>query len=224
MAEISLAEYARIRDLSRNAIVRAIENGRLANSVRIEKRKGVRDKIWITDIALANREWEMNTSAKHKPKSLGEDAIALAATLTPQPARPAAKKSSSSRPPTVDTSTWINPNAGPDLEDPNAIDPATGVLRTNVSRARREYFDAVHAQAKAEQLSGTLINREEVTRSAFNVAREVRDALFLIKDRLADELATMTDPNAVSAYLDTEFRNALTKLAGEIVLERPDVG
>lgn len=216
MAEISLAEYARIRDLSRNAVVRAIENGRLKNSIRIEKRKGVRDKIWVTDIALANREWEMNTSAKHKPKMLGDDAITLAATapnLSVRVVGAPARKTVPTEP--IDPSTF---------DDPNQIDPSTGVPRVMVSRARKEHFDAVHAQAKAELLAGTQVNREEVTRAAFNVAREVRDALFLIKDRLADELATMNDPNAISAYLDTEFRNALTKLAGEIVLERPDVG
>lgn len=221
MAEISLAEYARIRDLSRNAVVRAIENGRLKNSIRVEQRKGTRDKIWITDIALANREWEMNTSAKHKPKTLGDDAITLAA-ATPTPTGKApARKAGTSKPQAFAPTEPIDPST---FDDPNQIDPSTGVPRVMVSRARKEHFDAVHAQAKAELLAGTQVNREEVTRAAFNVAREVRDALFLIKDRLADELATMNDPNQISTYLDTEFRNALTKLAGEIVLERPDVG
>lgn len=234
MAEISLTDYAKIRGISRNAIMRAVETGRLKASIKTVQRPGVRDKIVITDVALANREWELNTSAKHKPKSLGDDLMAQAtaylgddasaikivlpkeqATPNPRAARAVAQNTPSSRPPPIDPDTF---------DDPNQIDPSTGVPKVAVSRARKEHFDAVHAQAKAELLAGTQVNREEVTRTAFNVAREVRDALFLIKDRLADELATMTDPNQISAYLDTEFRNALTKLAGEIVLERPVVG
>lgn len=230
MAEISLTDYAKIRGISRNAIMRAVETGRLKGSIRTVQRPGVRDKIVITDVALANREWELNTSAKHKPKSLGEDLMVQAtaylgddapaikiilpneqAALKPRATRAAAQKTPMSRPPQTDPDTF---------DDPSQIDPATGVPRVMVSRARKEHFDAVHAQAKAELLAGTQVNREEVTRAAFNVAREVRDALFLIKDRLADELATMNDPNKISAYLDTEFRNALSKLAGEIVLER----
>lgn len=229
MAEISLTDYAKIRGISRNAIMRAVEAGRLKGSVRTIQRPGVRDKIVITDVALANREWELNTSAKHKPKSLGDDLMAQATAYlgADSPAVKIVLPSdavipASTRPPRKSV-TGI-PDDPDSLEDPNQIDPSTGVPRVMVSRARKEHFDAVHAQAKAELLAGTQVNREEVTRAAFNVAREVRDALFLIKDRLADELATMTDPNAISAYLDTEFRNALTKLAGEIVLERPDVG
>lgn len=234
MAEISLTDYAKIRGISRNAIMRAVETGRLKGSIKTLQRPGVRDKIVITDVALANREWDLNTSAKHKPKSLGDDLMAQAsaylgddlpavkiilpnepATSKPRTARAVAQNTPTSRPAPIDPETF---------DDPNQIDPSTGVPRVMVSRARKEHFDAMHAQAKAEQLAGTLVNREEVTRAAFNVAREVRDALFLIKDRLADELATMTDPNAISGYLDTEFRNALTKLAGEVVIERPDAG
>lgn len=231
MAEISLTDYAKIRGISRNAIVRAVETGRLKGSIKTLQRPGVRDKIVITDVALANREWDVNTSSKHKPKMLGDDLMAqasaylgedapavrvvLQATPTPRPTRAAGENGPLSRPPQFDPE---NP------EDPNAIDPQTGVLKVGVSRARKEYFDSVHAQAKAELLAGSQVNREEVTRAAFNVAREVRDALFLIKDRLADELATMTDPNKIAGYLDTEFRNALSKLSGEIVIERPDVG
>jgi len=223
MAEISLTDYAKIRDLSRNAVVRAIENGRLKTSVRVEKRQGVRDKIWITDVALANREWEMNTSSKHKPRSLGNDAIATAATAPPPPRNPVGRPPVN-RPVTEDNRhrpADIDPHA---FDAPDAIDPATGVPKVSVSRARKEHFDAMQAQTKAEQLAGTLINREEVTRAAFSVAREVRDALLQIKDRLADELATMTDANQISKHLDTEFRHALAKLSGEIAVDGPHVG
>ena len=223
-APIRITEYARLRGVSDEAVRKAIKSGRLTHCV-VE----VKGKPWIGDVALANREWELNTDTKHHRKDaqpsplaqaaayLGPDAPAVKVVLPAPTGKAPARKTIASKPPAepIDPSTF---------DDPNQIDPSTGVPRVMVSRARKEHFDAVHAQAKAELLAGTQVNREEVTRAAFNVAREVRDALFLIKDRLADELATMNDPNAISAYLDTEFRNALTKLAGEIVLERPDVG
>lgn len=231
MAEISLTDYAKIRGISRNAIVRAVETGRLKGSIKTIQRPGVRDKIVITDVALANREWDVNTSSKHKPKILGDDLMAQASAYLGADAPavkvvlPTTSKLKSSIRATAKVELPVQSPPGEfNPEDPAAIDPMTGVPKRIVSQARKEYFDAMHAQAKAELLAGSQVNREEVTRAAFNVAREVRDALFLIKDRLADELATMTDANKIGAYLDTEFRNALSKLAEGIVIERPDVG
>lgn len=229
-APIRITEYARLRGVSDEAVRKAVKSGRLKSCIVM-----VKNKPWIGDVLLANREWELNTDTKHHRKDAQPSPLSAQAAAYLGPDAPAVKvvlptttsKAPARKAPTAprDTSSWINPNTDPsEFDDPNQIDPSTGVPRVMVSRARKEHFDAVHAQAKAEALAGTLINREEVTRAAFNVAREVRDALFLIKDRLADELATMTDPNQISNYLDTEFRNALTKLAGEIVLERPDAG
>lgn len=214
MPPIRITEYARLRGVSDEAVRKAIRSGRLKTCI-VE----VKGKPWIGDVLLANREWELNTDSKHCRKDAPAPMTAPAraefnrqqAASKLRPAKAAAQLPLDNRPP---------PEGDP--EDPDAIDPQTGVPRQHVSRARREYFDAMHAQAKAEALAGTLVNREEVTRAAFSVAREIRDALFLIKDRLADELATMTDPNAISAYLDKEFREALVKLSGEIVVERPD--
>lgn len=226
-APIRVTEYARLRGVSDEAVRKAIKAGRLVHCLVM-----VKNKPWIGDVTLANREWDLNTDTKHhrkdapEPMTLGSMVTAPAraahnratskpeapATLKPRAARAGEQKPA--QPPPGE----FNP------EDPAAIDPMTGVPKRIVSQARKEYFDAMHAQAKAELLAGSQVNREEVTRAAFNVAREVRDALFLIKDRLADELATMDDPNKISAYLDTEFRNALSKLAEGIVIERPDVG
>lgn len=218
-APIRVTEYARLRGVSDEAVRKAIKAGRLVHCLVM-----VKNKPWIGDVTLANREWDLNTDTKHhrkdapEPMTLGSMATAPARAahnrVTAKPKPPAIKPTIA--PPVPDSE--FNP------EDPAAIDPTTGVPKRIVSQARKEYFDAMHAQAKAELLAGSQVNREEVTRAAFNVAREVRDALFLIKDRLADELATMDDANKISAYLDTEFRNALSKLAEGIVIERPDVG
>lgn len=218
---IRISQYAKLRGVSDEAVRQAVIKGRLSACVVM-----VKGKPWIGDVILANREWELNTSAKHKPRGLGQDLMSQAtAYLGPDaPAvkivAPKPRKVTAA----IATADGVQVVHEGEQEDPDTIDPSTGVPRVHVSRARKEYFDAVGAQAKAELLAGAQVNREEVTRAAFNVAREVRDALFLIKDRLADELATMTEPNKISAYLDTEFRNALSKLAEEIAIDRPDVG
>lgn len=209
-APIRISQYAKLRGVSAEAVRKAVISKRLSACVVM-----VNGKPWIGDVILANREWELNTETKHHrknaPAQLGLGSLKTA------PARAATIRLQATPP----EGALADPE---ELESPDTIDPQTGVLKVSVSRARKEYFDAVGAQAKAELLAGSQVNREEVTRAAFNVAREVRDSLFLIKDRLADELATMTEPNKISAYLDLEFRNALAKLAEEIVIDHPDVG
>ena len=221
-APIRLSAYAKIRGVSAEAVRQAVLKGRLSQSVVL-----VKDKPWIADVLLANREWELNTKSEHMPKHLREP-MTLGSMVT-APARAAHNRATSKPKSSIQATAKVDLPVQPppgefNPEDPAAIDPMTGVPKRIVSQARKEYFDAMHAQAKAELLAGSQVNREEVTRAAFNVAREVRDALFLIKDRLADELATMTDANKIGAYLDTEFRNALSKLAEGIVIERPDLG
>ena len=221
-APIRVTEYARLRGVSDEAVRKAIKAGRLVHCLVM-----VKNKPWIGDVTLANREWDLNTDTKHHRKDTAEP-MTLGSMVT-APARAAhnraTPKPKSSIRATAKVDLPVQPPPGEfNPEDPAAIDPMTGVPKRIVSQARKEYFDAMHAQAKAELLAGSQVNREEVTRAAFNVAREVRDALFLIKDRLADELATMDDANKISAYLDTEFRNALSKLAEGIVIERSDVG
>lgn len=209
---IRLGAYAKLRGVTAEAVRQAVIKGRLKHSVVM-----VKDKPWIGDVVLANREWDLNTSTKHTPKHL-LDPMSLGSLAT-APGRAAVNRQAKhmAAAPTEE----IDPDS---FDSPDAIDPSTGVPKVSVSRARKEHFDAMQAQTKAEQLAGTLINREEVTRAAFSVAREVRDALLQIKDRLADELATMTDANQISKHLDTEFRHALAKLSGEIAVDGPDVG
>lgn len=210
---IRVSHYAKLRGVSIEAVRQAILKGRLKACV-VE----VKGKPWITDAALADREWDLNTEAKHRRKDHQPYGVLPLANVPPAERARAIVEG-------VGRAAAELRGPAPDLPedyDPTAVDPATGVLPKAISQARREYFDSETARIKSEQLSGKLVDREEVTRAAFNVAREVRDALFLIKDRLSDELATMTDPSKISEYLDKEFRQALTKLAEEISLDGTD--
>lgn len=104
--------------------------------------------------------------------------------------------------------------AEPVFDDP--IDQRTGLPHINISRQKQAHFEAIAAQAKAEAAAGTHIPREEVKKTAYDVARQVRDSLLLIEERLPDQLASITDPRRIREMLRTEFRSALSKLAQEI--------
>lgn len=104
--------------------------------------------------------------------------------------------------------------AEPVFDDP--IDQRTGLPHINISRQKQAHFEAIAAQAKAEAAAGTHIPREEVKKTAFDVARQVRNSLLLIEERLPDQLASITDPRRIREMLRTEFRSALSKLAKEI--------
>jgi hypothetical protein len=83
----------------------------------------------------------------------------------------------------------------------------------NESRAKREFHMAALAELDHSERSGTLINAEEVRRSAFKLARQTRDGMLNIADRVAADLAAETDAFKVHARLTKEIREALSALA-----------
>lgn len=102
----------------------------------------------------------------------------------------------------------------PEFDDP--IDSRTGLPHINISRQRQAYFEAKQAEAKAIAAAGTHVEREEVRKAAFDVGRQVRDALRLMEDRLPDQLASITDPKRIREMLRQENRKVLMKLAQEV--------
>lgn len=85
------------------------------------------------------------------------------------------------------------------------------------SRARKEAADAELAELKLEREKGRLVDAEEVKKTAFKVARTVRDQMLNIPDRVAAELAAETDAFKINKRLTDEIRKALEHLtiAGE---------
>jgi hypothetical protein len=83
----------------------------------------------------------------------------------------------------------------------------------NESRAKREFHMAALAELDHSERSGTLVNAEEVRRSAFKLARQARDGMLNIADRVAADLAAETDAFKVHARLTKEIREALSALA-----------
>lgn len=100
-----------------------------------------------------------------------------------------------------------DPSPGDDLLD--------DIPNFNVSRAKREAYQAELARLEYEEKQGTLVDAEAVKKEAFRTARLVRDAMLNIADRIAAELAADTDAFSVHKRLTTEIRTALTGALGD---------
>jgi len=70
-------------------------------------------------------------------------------------------------------------------------------------------FKAKLAKLEYEERSGKVVDAEAVHKEAFRVARITRDAMLAIPDRLAAELAGMTDPFAIHQKIMVEVRGAI---------------
>ena len=80
------------------------------------------------------------------------------------------------------------------------------------ARAQHERFKARLAELELEQREGKLVNADDVKRESYKTARQVRDALLNIPDRLAGELAAESNQFKVHQRLVKEIRRALEEL------------
>lgn len=80
------------------------------------------------------------------------------------------------------------------------------------ARAAHERFKARLAELEMEEREGKLIEADAAKREAFRVARQVRDALLNLPDRVAGELAAETNQFKVHQRLVAEIRRALEEL------------
>jgi len=80
------------------------------------------------------------------------------------------------------------------------------------SRARREHYLAEKARLEVSQQRGELVSAADVKAAAFKKGRTVRDSIMAIPDRLAAQLAGITDPRQVHTLLSEELRVALRSL------------
>jgi hypothetical protein len=91
--------------------------------------------------------------------------------------------------------------------------PEDQIPGLDVSRERREHYNAEIARLDALAKRRELISADEVRTEASRLARQVRDLLIIIPGRNAAKLATMQDAEAIRALLDGEITSALRGLA-----------
>jgi hypothetical protein len=92
----------------------------------------------------------------------------------------------------------------------NALDLSTLLLKT---RIKNEIEKGKILEAKAKTEIGELVLVDDVKTSAFNKARVVRDNLLNIPDRIASQLASISDERKVHEILLNEIRVILETLS-----------
>jgi hypothetical protein len=83
------------------------------------------------------------------------------------------------------------------------------------ARAVKEFYSARLTKLEYEKESGTLISANEVKVQTFNRFRAFRDQMLNIPDRIADELAGITDAHEIFRILTDEIKSALNEHAAE---------
>lgn len=200
---VTLTDYAKHRGVSLQAVINAINDGRLRQCIVVDPR-GNRSIL----VDVADKEWAANTDPAMQQGSM--QAKANAAARTPAEIR-------------ADGGT--NPN---EVNDPGPIDENDFHLETtdadgnvvkvdpfNLSRARKAEIDAKMKELEYRQAAGELVPAAEVEKAQFKLARIVRDQLLAVADRIAPQCAAELDPYRVHVLISTEIRKALETLTGE---------
>ena len=91
--------------------------------------------------------------------------------------------------------------------------PADEIPDFNVSRARKEHWNASLAKLQVQQQKKELIPVTDIKKSSFELGRAIRESLSNIADRLAPQCAGETDSQVIHRLLTEEHRNALEEIA-----------
>jgi len=95
-------------------------------------------------------------------------------------------------------------------EDDDEIDS----LELVEARKRKEYWLARQAELKYKKEHGQLVDKDEVEREAFAVARLLRDKLMNIGDRLSPMIAAQSDRFVCKQMIDDEIMQVLNGVIG----------
>lgn len=171
--------------VKRQAVQQAIQAGRLREAVTRDERTG----FWRIDLEKGRAEWEAWADPAKRPKGR----------------KPAGRPAQASR-------------GTPSLFERETPDDRAR-KRELVTHARasteRTMLDAELKRIELEQLRGNLVDRREVQKEGFRLARLVRDRLQAIPDRVAASVAAMDKPAQVHEVLAAEIAKALESLNGE---------
>jgi hypothetical protein len=206
---ISCRAFSRRIGVSPEAVSKAIERGRLKESVGRDDD----GKPYIKDPDLAEREWNQNRSKNRDltlvaSKSTPAMAVALpAAPVAQPPLKPIAVS------PVIKTVDAPPAAAGDgeqgelDLRPPTLIDSQT---QANLERARKLRLENDVTEAR-------LIPVELANKERFEAQRIVRESILNLPARVSGELAVETDPARVQLRLEVLLRDALNAAADALI-------
>ena len=91
--------------------------------------------------------------------------------------------------------------------------PADSIPDFAESKAKREFYLAELAKLDVEEKKEQLVSVDEIKKSSFAKARDIREAFSYLADRLSHQLAGEDDATVIHNLLSTEHREALENLA-----------
>lgn len=91
--------------------------------------------------------------------------------------------------------------------------PEDQIPGLDISRERKEHYQAELARLQALKEREELVPVDDVKRQAFSLGRSIRDNVMGIPDRVAPQLAAVQDSREVHRILSEELRTALRVLA-----------
>jgi hypothetical protein len=100
-----------------------------------------------------------------------------------------------------------------DDDEKEVVPLPDGVPHLHASRATREHWLARQAQLDYEKAQGKLLDRDDVRRTVFALARKARDAMISIPERTAAILAATTDEREVLNILLREINRVCDEIA-----------
>jgi hypothetical protein len=184
MTKISMAEYAKHRGVSKPAVTKAVQVGRIKLHTDAD---GSRYLI----LEDADRDWSHNTQIATHPTGVAK--------------KPAEEKP---KPERVEKPAAPAAAAAPDSSREQSIPSITQ------SKAIKEAFLARSAKLDYDERLGTLISAAEAQKEYFGIMRTLRDHLLNIPDRIAAELAAETNQFVVHKKLSEELKRALSTMKG----------
>ena len=185
---IAIREAARRLGVSETAVHKAIRSGRVSLAESHPKKL----LAWPN----VQQQWGANSdpAKRHRvgPQGSSPRRASYGGNVPPAAPLPTAAEAMSAAPPPAGATS-----AAPSLA---------------ASRAVREAYQARLAKLEYEKAIGKLIDADEVKVSAFKLARQVRDAVMAVPDRIASEIAAEADAGRVHALISRELRVALQSL------------
>lgn len=85
-----------------------------------------------------------------------------------------------------------------------------------VAEVNLKVQQARKARLQSDEFEGTLVSAEDAQRDWFNIARQTRDKLMSIPDRVAAQLAGMTNEHEIHAQISDEIRIALADIVKDL--------
>lgn len=103
-------------------------------------------------------------------------------------------------------------------------EPAPKIERKNsasdpdywAARTRRETSEANISEIRQQELKDSLVAKESVRRTVYEVLRGLRDALSVVPRRLSGELVACTDPEECISIIDKELKHVLQAVSDDV--------